>query len=88
MTYVLGAGSITSLLTTLPAGGNTLGGRLSAQVGRAAGSCANCVTIAAEDDVAIHAVIGVGLCAVDRDIVAGDLLRSGGGKGGAREDES
>lgn len=86
-TYVLSAGGITGLLITLPARSNALLGRLAPQVGRAAGADAQGLGVAAEDDVTVHAVVGVGLGAVDGDIL-GDLLGSSGSEGGAGDDES
>lgn len=84
---VLGASSITGLLITLPAGSNTLLGRLAPQVSGTAGADAQGLGVAAEDDVTVHAVVGVGLGAVDGDIL-GDLLGGSGGEGNASDDES
>lgn len=60
-TYVLLAGSITSLLGALPALGNAAQRGVSGNVVGASAGSANAVGVAADDDVAAHAVGSVGL---------------------------
>lgn len=64
-TYVLLASSVTSFLGTLVALSDTTGRRVSSNVVGASARSTNGGSVAAEDDVAAHAVVGVGLGAID-----------------------
>lgn len=84
-TYVLLASGVTNEGTALPALGNTALRRVSGNVVRAAARSANAVAVAADDDIASKAVVGVGLGAGH---LVGALRRSlGVGQSGGGNDE-
>lgn len=83
-THVLRTGRITGLLGALPAGGNTTGGWITAQVVAAPARGADGVLVTAEDDVPAQAVGGVGLGAAVRDIAG--VVGADEGRGGGDDD--
>lgn len=85
-TYVLLASGVTSGDIALPALGNSAQRRVSGNVVRAAARSADGVGIAADDDVATIAVVGVGLGAVDLVGALGRSLSAGQSGGGGDDD--
>ncbi len=64
-THVLLAGSVAGVARAFPALGDATGGRVAGDVVGAAARRAGGVGVAAQDNVAAHAVCGIGLSAVD-----------------------
>jgi hypothetical protein len=82
-TYVLLASSVTSGLGALPALGNAAQRRVSGNVVGAAAGGAHAVGIAADDDIAAVAVVGVGLGAGHLVGALGRSLGAGESSGGS-----
>lgn len=85
-TYVLLASGVTNEGTALPALGNTARRRVSGNVVRAAARSANAVGVAADDDAARKAVVGVGLGAGHLVGALGRSLSAGQSGGGGDDD--
>jgi hypothetical protein len=89
---VLLTSCVTNFITTFPAGSDATSRRVAAQVGRASSRNTNGVLVTAQDDIGLHAVVGIGLGAIDWDIIAGCLgpdhgCRRGNEEGRASHDD-
>lgn len=82
-THILLASGITSKSVALPTLSGATGRRVTGDIGRASSCCAKRVSITAEDDIAAHAVGGIGLGAVDLVVAQRRGLRVGQSRGGS-----
>lgn len=87
-TYVFLASSITSILRALPAFSNASSGRVASDVIGAATRLAGTICATAQNDVAAHAVVGIGLGAVDLGTSRQSVLGLGGSQSGSKDNGS
>lgn len=85
VTHILLAGRVAGVARALPALGDAAGGRVARDVVGAAAGRADGVGVAAQDNVAAHAVRRVGLGAVDLGAGGHGVLRLRGGQGGGED---